>query len=82
VRISELLSITVTVPPREIERFLDALAQLPHHINPSLTYEPCQTHIEFPAWRSWLTDVYALLSREGFESARLRYRPAVPGQSV
>lgn len=76
--ISELLSITISLPARDIERFLDELAGLPYPINPTLRYEECLTHVDFPAWRSWLDDLHQLLRQKGFDSARLRYRPAIP----
>lgn len=76
-RITDLLSVTVSVPPREIERFLDALAKLPYSINPTLRYEEWQTHVEFPAWRGWLEDLHRVLASGGFEAARLRYTPVV-----
>ncbi|MDQ1471545.1 MAG: hypothetical protein QOJ99_3025 [Bryobacterales bacterium] len=76
-RITELLSVTISVDPLEIEHLLDALAKLPHHINPNLRYEEWATHVEFPAWRSWLDDLEGTIAREGFDSARLSYRPAV-----
>jgi hypothetical protein len=79
VRITDLLTVTVSIPPREIERFLDALAQLPYSINPNLRYEEWQTHIQFPAWRVWLDDLHAVLAAGNFHSARLRYTPAVDG---
>lgn len=74
-QLSELISVTITIPPRDIEPFLDALAVLPHHINVSLRYEETVTHVEFPAWRWWLDDLFGVLG--GFAAARLRYRPAV-----
>jgi hypothetical protein len=77
VRITDLLSVTISVDPLEIERLLDALAKLPHHINPNLRYEEWATHVEFPAWRSWLNDLQETIARDGFHSARLSYRPAV-----
>ena len=78
-RITDLLSVSVSVPPREIERFLDALAQLPWSIHPTLRYEGWLTHIEFPAWRGGLDDLHDLLAAGHFDTARLRYTPAVDG---
>jgi len=77
VHLADLLFVTVSVPPREIERFLDALGTLPYPVNFRLRYEEWQTHVEFPAYRSWLGDLQKMLVRHGFEPASLRYRPAV-----
>jgi hypothetical protein len=79
VQISDLLSVSVSVPPREIERFLDALAKLPWSINPTLRYEDGLTHIEFPAWRGWLDELHTILAAGHFDTAKLRYTPAVGG---
>lgn len=75
--ISELISVTITVPARDIERFLDDLAALPYSINPTLRYEEHFTRIDFPAWRTWLDNLHDLLRTKAFQSARLRYRPAL-----
>jgi hypothetical protein len=77
VRITELLSVTISVDPLEIEHLLDALAKLPHHINPNLRYEEWATHVDFPAWRSWLDDLQETIAGERFHSAQISYRPAV-----
>ena len=76
-RITDLVSVTLSIPPREIERLLDALSSLPYSINPSLRYEEWQTHIEFPAWRAWLDDLHGLIAQGGFDTARLRYKPVI-----
>ena len=76
-RVTDLLSVSISVNPLDIEHLLDALAKLPHHINPNLRYEEWATHVEFPAWRSWLDDLNETIAREGFQSARLSYHPAI-----
>jgi hypothetical protein len=77
VPLSDLLLITISIPPREIERLLDALAKLPYHINPDLKYREWLTDVQFPAYRSWLTDLQQMLNREGFQCALLRDAPAL-----
>jgi len=78
--ISDLLLVTISIPPRRIEQLLDALAQLPHHINPELRYEEWRTCVVFPAYRSWLNDLERMIGREPFEGATLQYT-AVAGQA-
>jgi hypothetical protein len=81
-QITELSSVTISIAPRDIERLLDALAQLPHPINPDLRYEEWLTHVDFPAWNSWVDDLRQLLEKEGFHGARLRCRPAIDAHSL
>lgn len=76
-RITDLLSVTVSIPPHQIERLLDALASLSWSINPSLRYEEWRTHVDFPAFRSGLDSLHEVLAREEFHAARLRYTPVV-----
>ena len=78
--ISDLLLVTISIPPRQIEQLLDALARLPHHINPELRYEEWRTWVVFPAYRSWLDDIERTIGLEPFESATLQYT-AVAGQA-
>lgn len=75
--IADLLLISIAVPPRDVEHVLDSLARLPYPINADLKYEEWQTKIEFPAYRSWLPELRAMLARERFEDARLAYSAAL-----
>lgn len=81
-RITELIIVTISVPPQETQRVLDLLAGLSTAVNPELRYELWQTHIEFPAWRCWLGALHEIIGREAFVSARMRYRLAVPSASL
>lgn len=80
--IADLLLISISIPPRDVEHVLDALARLPHAINADLKYAEWQTTVEFPAYRSWLPELRAMLARERFENARLSYSPAVDAASA
>jgi hypothetical protein len=80
VSITDLLRIAITIQPRYVEHLLDSLAKIPHPINADLKYEEWQTTVEFPGYRSWLPDLYAMLANEGIKSARLRYYSAVSAQ--
>jgi hypothetical protein len=75
--IADLLLVSIAIPPRDVEHLLDALAKLPYPINAGLKYEEWQTTVEFPAYRSWLPDIRAMLENRGFNAARLKYSPAV-----
>jgi hypothetical protein len=81
--IADLLLISIAIPPRDVEHLLDALAQLPYSINADLKYEEWQTTVEFPAYRSWLPHVRAMLASRGFNAARLKYsQPVMSLQSA
>ncbi len=75
--IADLLLISIAIPPRDVEHLLDALAQFPHPINAGLKYEEWQTTVEFPAYRSWLPAIRAMLESRGFNAARFKYTAAV-----
>jgi hypothetical protein len=77
VLITDLLEVTISVSRCDIERLLSALAELPFAINPTLRYEECTTHVDFPAYRQWLDAVHGALSGNPFLSTRLRYTPVV-----
>jgi hypothetical protein len=79
----ELVSISVTVEPRDLEDLLEALATLDSPINPliyhgaSVIYvgrdgaervEP-STMVEFPAYAGWLPKIRAALTTCGFSDA-------------
>jgi hypothetical protein len=79
VNLTDLLSVSIAVSPLEIEHLLDALARLPYPINPDLRYEEWRTRVDFPAWRSWLGDLGAMLAQEQFDSAELAFRRSLEG---
>jgi hypothetical protein len=74
--IADLLLISVTVSPRDVENVLDSLAGLPFPINADLKYEEWKTTVEFPAYRSSLEEVKAMLAAKGFDDAQVHFRPA------
>jgi hypothetical protein len=75
--LNELLLISITIPPRDVERLLEALAELPYPINPDLKYEEWQTTVAFPAYISWLPELRTMLTRPEWRDARLEYACAV-----
>ena len=72
-----LLFVTVSVAPRDVEPLLEALASvtgpMAETLNPSLRYEEWQIHAEFPAYREWLGGIGCALA--GLPSARIAFRP-------
>jgi hypothetical protein len=76
-QIGDLLRIAITIPPRDVERLLDSLANLQFPINPDLKYEEWQTTVEFPGYREWLPDLRGMLARDRFDDARLQHSPGV-----
>jgi len=74
-----LVSITVHVEPRHLERLLDALAQLDFPINPQIYHEAAETYVqrdgteetvpttlvEFPAYERRLPEVRTALATNG-----------------
>ena len=75
VRISDLLQITITIEPSRLEELLEELAALPHAISVELFHGERKTDVKFPAYRNWVDDVHAVLTK--FEGARLRYLPVL-----
>ena len=75
VRISDLLQITITIEPSRLEELLEELASLPHAIAVELFHGEWKTDVKFPAYRNWVDDVHAVLTK--FEGARLRYLPVL-----
>jgi len=80
--IDDLLLIAISIHPREVERLLDSLAELPHYINPILKYAEGRTTVEFPAYRAWLQDVYRILARDGHDEANVQLRPPLYHQEI
>ena len=81
----ELVSISVTVEPRDLEDLLEALATLDFPINPLIYHgaavvyvgrdgaervEP-STMVEFPAYAGWLPKIRAALATYGFSDAAI-----------
>ena len=61
----ELVSISVTVEPRDLEELLEALAALDFPINPQI-YHDATTLVGFPAYEDRLPEIRSLLEAYGF----------------
>jgi hypothetical protein len=84
----ELVSLSITVEPRLLEKLLDVLARLEFPINPQLyhdaaTITPCADGkrvlqpvaiVEFPAWAGRLAPVREALAAAGFGAGCLSAR--------
>jgi hypothetical protein len=60
----ELVAVRISVEPRLLEDTLEALAQVPFPINPEICHG-WPTIVEFPAYRSRLAELRAVLQRNG-----------------
>jgi len=81
----ELVSISVTVEPRDLEDLLEALATLPFPINPQIYHDASviyvgrdgaerverSTLVEFPAYAEWVPKIRAVLEACGFENGTI-----------
>lgn len=55
-----LLSVIIQVAARRLEEILEALGELPYHINPDISYhqgDGSEAIVEFPAYESWVSGV-------------------------
>ena len=64
-----LVSVSVSVEPRRLEKLLDALAQLDFPINPAIYHDVPATRVEFPAYEDRLPEIRLMLESHGFPSA-------------
>lgn len=67
----ELVSVVVSVEPRDLEEALDVLAQLSFPINPQIVHAPTTT-VEFPAYAVHLAEVGAKLGAAGFDRVEVK----------
>jgi hypothetical protein len=75
----ELVSISISVDPRDLEELLEALAHIDFPINPQIYHAEAhsaeaRTVVEFPAYASGLERVWAALAGSGFDTANIRVR--------
>lgn len=70
-REGELVSVSISVEPRELESLLEALAIVSFPINPQICHGP-ETVVEFPAYEGGLADVRQVLQATGFDPRKLR----------
>jgi hypothetical protein len=62
----ELVSVRVSVPPRQLEKLLESLALLSFPVNPQI-YHGVPTVVEFPAYSDGLSEVRDTLRAYGFD---------------
>jgi hypothetical protein len=70
----ELVSVSISVDPRDLEGLLEALAHIDFPINPQIYHADghsaqARTVVEFPAYAGGLPQVRAALSSSGVEAA-------------
>ncbi len=75
----ELVSVSISVDPRELEALLEALAQVDFPVNPQIYHAEGQspgacTTVEFPAYMGCLPQVQTALESAGQDSAAIRVR--------
>jgi hypothetical protein len=85
----ELVSVSVTVEPRDLEDFLEALAALDFPINPQIYHDAAvvyvdrgggqreepATIVEFPAYAGGLPKIRSVLEASGFGSQAISVSP-------
>jgi len=81
----ELVSISVTVEPRDLEDLLEALATLEFPLNPQIYHEAAVTYagadgtertepatlVEFPAYAAWIAKIRGVLVASGFDGGAM-----------
>jgi len=61
----ELVSVRIPIEPKLLEELLDTLSQAPFPINPEI-FHGWPTTVEFPAYRSRLSELRGILKANGF----------------
>jgi len=69
----ELISLQVSVKPRELEDLLECLASLSFPVNPEI-HHGVPTTVSFPAWATRLREVSEALKASGFDPRALQVR--------
>lgn len=74
-----LLSVRISVEPRQLEDLLDALAGLSFPVNPEIHHPlpgghglPPQTVVEFPAFENQMEEIRSALRLRGFDPSAAR----------
>ena len=73
----ELVAVSITVNPRDLEALLEALARVDFPINPQIHHaggHPPGTIVEFPAYAGGLDQVRAAVAGSGFDPEAIRIR--------
>lgn len=75
-REGELVSVSISVEPRELESLLEALAMVHFPINPQIIHHP-ETVVEFPAYEGGLAEVRQALRACGFDPHEMRVKSMI-----
>jgi len=70
----ELVAVSITVNPRDLEALLEALASVDFPINPQICHAESETMVEFPAYAGGLPQVASALAAAGFDPRTIRVR--------
>ena len=75
----ELVSVSISVDPPDLERLLETLAHADFPINPQIYHADghspdAKTVVEFPAYSGGLPQVRAALGEAGFDAGSMRVR--------
>jgi hypothetical protein len=75
----ELVAVSITANPRDLEALLEALARVDFPINPQIHHPDgpapeASTTVEFPAYAGGLDQVRAALADSGFDPEAIRIR--------
>jgi hypothetical protein len=76
----ELVSVSISVSPRDLEALLESLAHVHFPINPQIYHaedDSARTIVEFPAYSNGLPQVQAALAASGFDPEAIRVRGMV-----
>jgi hypothetical protein len=82
-REGELVSLSVTTEPKQLEDLLEALASLDFPVNPQLYHRPAEVVVEFPAYSSQVEQVREALILQGVAGGGIQVsRPLVRRQGA
>src|SRR5689334_16576950 len=70
----ELVAVSITVKPRDLEALLEALAGVDFPINPQIYHAELETVVQFPAYAGGLPQVCATLAATGFDPRTISVR--------
>ena len=70
----ELVAVSISVSPRDLEALLEGLARVDFPINPQICHGGAGTIVEFPAYAGGLDRVRDALARAGFDPGAIRVR--------
>ena len=75
----ELVAVSISVSPRDLEALLEALARVDFPINPQIYHaggnaSAASTIVDFPAYAGGLSEVRASLAGSGFDPDAIRLR--------